>query len=171
MYRNWGGREKSIAKILLGLCTLLQLWLISSKDCNLKKSNNEYLLSYWIQRWHIVNSYHSSDPPLFKGGEVNFKYLCRRGGIWKIKKREWKYGAGASLLKRGSWHFSYLIFSRFIIFAIRNYFTLCKIVLYIWRRMIFFCHHNFMKKGHSKLSKNEPEDIPYKLREPICKGI
>ena len=24
----------------------------------------------------------------------------------------------------------------------------------------FFCHHNFMKKGHSKLYKNEPEDIP-----------
>ena len=25
---------------------------------------------------------------------------------------------------------------------------------------IFFCHHNFMKKIHSKLSKNEPENIP-----------
>ena len=25
---------------------------------------------------------------------------------------------------------------------------------------LFFCHHNFMKKGHSKLSKNEPENIP-----------
>ena len=23
-----------------------------------------------------------------------------------------------------------------------------------------FCHHNFMKKGHSKLSENEPENIP-----------
>ena len=23
-----------------------------------------------------------------------------------------------------------------------------------------FCHLNFMKKGHSKLSKNEPENIP-----------
>ena len=24
----------------------------------------------------------------------------------------------------------------------------------------FFCQHNFMKKGLSKLSKNEPENIP-----------
>ena len=28
------------------------------------------------------------------------------------------------------------------------------------KKNFFFCHHNFMKKGHSKLSKNEPEDIP-----------
>ena len=41
-----------------------------------------------------------------------------------------------------------------------TFFTLCKIVLCIWRKTIFFCHHNFMKKGHSKLSKNEPENIP-----------
>ena len=25
-------------------------------------------------------------------------------------------------------------------------------------------YHNFMKKSHSKLSKNEPKNIPYKLR-------
>ena len=33
----------------------------------------------------------------------------------------------------GGWHgtFSYLIFSRFIIFTLRNYFTLCEIVLCI----------------------------------------
>ena len=37
------------------------------------------------------------------------------------------------------------------------YITLCKIVLCIWRKKIFFCHHNFMKKSHSKLSKNEHE--------------
>ena len=24
---------------------------------------------------------------------------------------------------------------------------------------IFFCHHNFMKNSHSKLSRNEPENI------------
>ena len=28
------------------------------------------------------------------------------------------------------------------------------------RTIIFFCRYNFMKKGHSKLSKNEPETIP-----------
>ena len=33
-------------------------------------------------------------------GEVNFDYLPRRGGIGKIKKRRWKYGAGAGLLKK-----------------------------------------------------------------------
>ena len=27
------------------------------------------------------------------------------------------------------------------------------------KKTIFFCHHNFMKKGHSKLSKNEPVNI------------
>ena len=32
-------------------------------------------------------------------------------------------GAGADVLKRGGWHFSYLIFSKFIIFICRNYFT------------------------------------------------
>ena len=54
----------------------------------------------------------------------------------------------------GGWHFPYLIFSRFIIFTFRNYFTLCKIVLSIWRKNIFFCQHNFKKKGHFKLSKH-----------------
>ena len=27
------------------------------------------------------------------------------------------------------------------------------------KKKFFFCHHNFMKKGHFKLSKNEPENI------------
>ena len=67
---------------------------------------------------------------------------------------------GQVLLKGGGRHFSYLIFSRFIFFTFRNNFTIGKIVLCIWRKTIFFCHHNFMKKGHSKLSKNEPENIP-----------
>ena len=39
--------------------------------------------------------------------------------------------------RAGDGHFSYLIFSRFIIFTIKNYFTLCKIVLRIWRKIIF----------------------------------
>ena len=82
------------------------------------------------------------------------------GGIWKIKKRGGSVVQGQVFLKGRCWHFSYLFFSRFIIFTFRNYFTLCKIVLCIWRKIIFFCHHNFMKKGHSKLSKNEPENIP-----------
>ena len=65
--------------------------------------------------------------------EVNFNYLPWRG-IWKIKK-------GAGLLKgreRGwsCWQFSYLIFSRFIIF-----------------RFIFLPPY-FYEKSHSKLSRN-----------------
>ena len=64
----------------------------------------------------------------------------------------WKYRAGSGLLKReGGWHFSYLIFSSFVIFTFRNY-SLQNFVMRI--------HHNFMKKSHSKLSKNEPEKIP-----------
>ena len=107
---------------------------------------------------------HSLDPaPFFKGREVNFKYLPWRGGNLKNQKKWWKYGAGAGLFKRmggmGSWHFSYLIFSRFIIFTFRYYFTLGKIVLCVCRKIIFFCHYNFIKKGHSKLSKNERENI------------
>ena len=66
---------------------------------------------------------------------------------------------GQVFLKEG-WHFSYLIFSKFIIFTFRNYFTICKIVTCIWRKIIFFSHHNFMKKVYSKLSKKEPENIP-----------
>ena len=27
-------------------------------------------------------------------------------------------------------------------------------------KKIFFCHYDFWKKSHSKLSKNEPENIP-----------
>ena len=46
----------------------------------------------------------------------------------------------------------FIFFSRFIIFAFRSYFTFCKIMLCIWRKMIFFCHRNFRKKSHSKLS-------------------
>ena len=52
----------------------------------------------------------------------------------------------------GGWHFSYLIFSRFIIFTFRNYFTLCKIVLCIWRKT------NLYKNYY--LPKDEPENIP-----------
>ena len=31
---------------------------------------------------------------------------------------------------------------------------------YVFEDKNFFCHFNFMKKGHSKLSKNEHENIP-----------
>ena len=31
---------------------------------------------------------------------------------------------------------------------------------YAFEKTNFICHHSFMKKGHFKLSKNEPEDVP-----------
>ena len=94
---------------------------------------------------------HNSDrlPFLRRGGGISKFWLpSPEGGTWKIKKGGWMYVAGAGLLNREGWHFSYLIFSRFIIFKFH------KIVLCI----IFFYHHNFMKKGYSNLSKNEPEN-------------
>ena len=117
---------------------------------------------------------HSLDPlPIvLKREKINFDYLSRREESEKLEK------GGGSMVQRQvllkvcvyvcvwvgkevrDWHFSYLLFLRFIIFTYRNYITLCKTVLCIWRETIFFCHHNFMKKGHSKLSKNEPENIP-----------
>ena len=102
--------------------------------------------------------YHSSDPPSLKK-RSKFWLPSPEGGSEKLKNGVEVSYRGRSFEKRG-WHFSYLIFSRFIIFTFRNHFTLCKFVLCIWRKIIFFCHHNFVKKDHAKLSKIEPENIP-----------
>ena len=126
-------------------------------------------MTKWTNIEAIFQNVSNFDPCPPLKGEVSFDYLPRSpreggGQIWEFLKRGWKYGAGAGLLKKAGegrgWHFSYLCFSRFIIFTFRNYFTLYKIGLCIWRKIIFFCYHNFMKKGHSKLSTNEPENIP-----------
>ena len=37
-------------------------------------------------------------------------------------------------------------------------YPLQKCVMHL-KKNFFFCHHNFRKKGHSKLSKNEPGKI------------
>ena len=73
---------------------------------------------------------------------------------------------GQVLLKagtRGVWHFLYLFFSRFVIFIFRDFTVLlfyslqnCVIHLKIEGKLFFFYYHNFMKKSHSKLCKNEP---------------
>ena len=76
-------------------------------------------------------------------------FLERRGRGWErkfqlpppegVNSHKIKKGGGgmvqaqAFLKKEGEEHFSYLIFSRFIIFTFRNYFILCKILLCIWR--------------------------------------
>ena len=66
---------------------------------------------------------------------------------------------GQVFLKGGGADTSYFIFSRFIIFTFRSYFTLCR-NCYAFEKKKNFCHNISMKKGHSKLSKNELENIP-----------
>ena len=110
--------------------------------------------------------------PYLKGGDlILLPPPDGGGGGWlKIKKKRWKYGAGAGLLKRGDWHFSYLIFSKFVIFTFRNYFILCKIVLYNFAKLcyafeekFFFFHHNFRKKSYVTCLKMDLK-ISNKLR-------
>ena len=55
------------------------------------------------------------------------------------------------------WYFSFLIFSRFIIFRSRNYY---KKLCYVFEEKLFFLPTWFYEKSHSKLSKNEPKNIP-----------
>ena len=83
--------------------------------------------------------------------------MIKKGKPERLKKGGWKYGVTAGLLKREGWHFSYLILSRFIIFTCRNY--PLQSYYAFEGKVFFFCHHNFVKKGNSKLSKNEPENI------------
>ena len=65
-------------------------------------------------------------PSLGRGG-VNWE-----GGPEKLKEGVEVWGRGRSSEKReGGWRFSYSIFSKFIIFTFKNYFTLCKVVLCI----------------------------------------
>ena len=74
---------------------------------------------------------------LFLKGEVNSDYLPRVRGTQKIKKGSGSMVLGQVFLKKwgvgggGGYHFSYLVFSRFIIFTFINYFNLCKVVLLI----------------------------------------
>ena len=94
-----------------------------------------------------IYALYSLDPPSpgspFKKGTVNFNYLSWRGGeLWKIKKGMKVWCRVQFFLKGGGWHFSYLIFSRFIIFKFRNFFVLCKIALYVG-----LCYHNLWKKS------------------------
>ena len=86
--------------------------------------------------------------PFFLKGGVNFNYLSQMEESEKLTK-------GDRSMVQGQIFLPYYVFSRFVIFTSRNYFTLYKIVLCIWKKITFFCHHSFMKKSHSKLSKNE----------------
>ena len=48
---------------------------------------------------------------------------------------------------------SWIIFNEKLLYILQN----CVMNL---KKDYFFQHHNFMKKSHSSLSKNEPENIP-----------
>ena len=101
-------------------------------------------------------------PPFFKEGSKGSKFWIPLppslgGGIWKIKKRGWSMVPGKVFSKRGGLAFSYLIFQGLSFLYLEI--TLLFAKLCYLKKKIFFCHH-CMKKYHSKLSKNEPENIP-----------
>ena len=58
----------------------------------------------------------------------------------------------------GGWYFYYLIFQGLSFLHLEI--TLCKIVFCIKEKLFFSATIIFMRKSHSKLSKNEPENIP-----------
>ena len=133
-----------------------------------------YIYIHYIYIIYIMYVYHSSDShPLLgvKRGRSTFWLPLPDGrGSWKIKK-EWKYGAGVGLWWGGGvGFFRILFFSRFIIFTFRNYFTLCKIVLCIWRKLFFSATINLEKKVILSCLKMNLK-ILHKLRLSICKVI
>ena len=78
---------------------------------------------------------------------VKFNYCTQKGEYEKLKKgvEVWCRGSSSFFKKTGGvalflFNFKFLKVNQFCI-------TLCKIVLCIWRKKFFFCHHNFMKKG------------------------
>ena len=110
-------------------------------------------------------------PPLFWRMRSKFWLTPPEGReILKIKKEGGSTVEGQAYLKGGGWHFFYLIFSKFIIFTFRNCFTLCKIVLCIWRKIIFSVTIILWKNVTLSCLKINLK-ISQKLRKPICKGI
>ena len=100
-----------------------------------------------------IYALHNLDlPPRFKRGQlIIITYHGGGGDSENLKK-------GVEVWCRG-WYF-YLIFPRFIIFKFRNYFIHCKVVLYV----VLCSTITSWKKSYWKWSKNEPKNIPYKLR-------
>ena len=84
-----------------------------------------------MKKYFIVRT-----PSFFKGEGVNFDYLPQRGESEKSKKEGGSIVQGQVFLEGMGVALFLLIFSRFIIFAFRNYFTLWKIVLCIWRKKV-----------------------------------
>ena len=114
-----------------------------------RKGKWSQLSQFWRISTKVMPNIARRPPPDFlKEGDRNFRLPPQRWGIWKIKRRGGSMVLVQVFLKKkgggggGGWHFSYLIFLRFIILTFRNYFTLCKIALCIFRKIIFFYHHN-----------------------------
>ena len=82
------------------------------------------------------------------------------GGI--VRTHPPRYGPRAGLLKRGggSDTFPISFFQGLSFLHLGITLPFAKLCYAFEKKNFFFCHHNCMKKGHSKLSKNEPEDIP-----------
>ena len=67
---------------------------------------------------------------------------------------------GQVFLKGGLAHSKIPTFSKIYHFDIQKLlYPLQNSIMHL-KKNNFFCHNNFMKKGHSKMSKNEPENIP-----------
>ena len=84
------------------------------------------------------------------------------GEIWKYKTRLWNYAAGQFFLK-GSGRLTLFQFNFFKVYHFWFYkllYLLKNCIMKLKKKFFFLCHHNFIKKHHSKLSKNEPQNIP-----------
>ena len=93
---------------------------------------------------------------VFKGGSKC--YLPQKGESEKLKQRGGIMVQGQVFLKWRGCNFSYLIFSRFIIFTFRN-FSLQNCFMHL-KNNNFLLLPQFYEKSHSKLSRNEHENIP-----------
>ena len=104
---------------------------------------------------------HSSDlRPFLKGGS-KFWLPPPEEGIWKIKN-----GGGGSMvqgqvfIKGGRLAlFLFNFFKVYHFYIWKLLYPLQNCVMHLKKKI--FCHHNYMKKVHSKLSKTEPESIPW----------
>ena len=69
---------------------------------------------------------------------------------------------GQVLLKKGGRTETFLnyFFKSLAFLHLQITLPFAKLCYVFEKKNIIFCHHNFMKKGHSMLSKNEPEKTP-----------
>ena len=66
---------------------------------------------------------------------------------------------GQVLLKGGGGGLTLFLFFQGLSFLHLEITLLFAKLCYAFEEKKFFCRHNFMKKSHLKLSKNEPENI------------